>query len=53
MGCISAMIFLGILGGHKFYEEKFKMKFYISYTCGLFGIGIIVDLITILTRCAS
>lgn len=40
-------IFLGLIGIHKFYEGKpFKGIIYM-FTCGLFGIGWIADIITI------
>lgn len=43
-------IFLGFLGAHKFYEGKIGMGILYLFTVGLFGIGIIVDLIGILTK---
>ena len=43
-------IFLGVLGGHKFYEGKVGMGILYIFTVGLFGIGIIVDLIVILCK---
>ena len=43
-------IFLGFFGGHKFYEGKGGMGVLYIFTCGLFGIGIIVDLISILCK---
>ncbi len=43
-------LFLGFLGGHKFYEGKIGMGILYICTAGLFGIGIIVDLITILCK---
>lgn len=43
-------IFLGFLGGHKFYEGKGGMGVLYIFTCGLFGIGIFVDLISILCK---
>lgn len=43
-------IFLGIFGGHKFYEGKAGMGVLYLFTVGLFGIGVIVDFITILCR---
>lgn len=42
--------FLGVFGGHKFYEGKAGMGVLYIFTCGLFGIGIVVDLITILCK---
>ncbi len=43
-------LFLGVLGIHKFYEGR--ILFGILYLCtgGLFGIGVIVDLIILLFK---
>lgn len=43
-------IFLGFLGGHKFYEGKAGMGLLYIFTAGLFGVGILVDLIGILMK---
>ena len=43
-------LFLGVIGGHKFYEGKIIMGILYLFTCGLFGIGVIIDLIVILTK---
>lgn len=43
-------IFIGWLGGHKFYEEKFGMGILYLFTMGLFGIGIFIDFIVLLTK---
>ena len=43
-------MFLGIFGAHKFYEGKAGMGIFYLLTAGLFGIGVIVDLIVILTK---
>lgn len=43
-------LFLGVLGGHKFYEGKVGMGILYCLTGGLFAIGIIVDLITLLLK---
>ena len=43
-------IFLGIFGAHKFYEGKIGLGILYIFTCGLFGIGVIVDLIIILCK---
>ncbi len=43
-------VFLGVLGGHKFYEGKAGMGILYIFTVGLFGIGIIVDFISILCK---
>ncbi len=40
-------IFLGYFGAHKFYEGKAGMGILYIFTAGLFGIGWIVDIITI------
>lgn len=43
-------IFLGAIGGHKFYEGKIGMGILYLFTGGLLGIGVIVDLITLLFK---
>ena len=43
-------LFLGAIGIHKFYEGKIGMGILYFFTCGLVGIGVIVDLIVILTK---
>lgn len=43
-------LFLGFLGAHKFYEGKAGMGILYIFTGGLFGIGAIIDLITILCK---
>ncbi len=43
-------LFLGLIGGHKFYEEKIGMGILYFFTLGLFGIGSLIDLIIILTK---
>ena len=42
--------FLGFLGAHKFYEGKTAMGIVYLFTVGLFGIGWIIDLISILCK---
>jgi len=42
--------FLGFLGAHKFYEGKSGMGILYIFTVGLFGIGVLIDLIVILTK---
>ncbi len=42
--------FLGLVGGHKFYEGKVGMGILYIFTGGLFGIGMIVDFITLLFK---
>lgn len=44
--------FLGVIGIHKFYEEKIGMGILYLFTGGLFMIGVIVDLIMILSGSA-
>lgn len=46
----SLCLFLGFIGGHKFYEGKIGMGLLYFFTVGLFGIGWIVDLIAILFK---
>lgn len=43
-------IFLGFLGGHKFYEGKAGMGILYLFTCGLLGIGVLIDFIIILCK---
>ena len=47
---ILLLIFLGYLGGHKFYEGKAGLGVLYIFTFGLFGIGLIVDFITLLFK---
>lgn len=47
---LALCIFLGFLGAHKFYENKAGMGIVYIFTCGLFGIGVIVDAITLLFK---
>lgn len=42
--------FLGFVGGHKFYEGKAGMGILYILTGGLFGIGWLIDLISILCK---
>lgn len=42
--------FLGIMGGHKFYEGKIGMGILYLCTVGLFGIGVVIDFIVLLTK---
>lgn len=42
--------FLGYLGAHKFYEEKIGLGIVYLLTFGLFGIGWVIDIITILLK---
>lgn len=43
-------IFLGALGGHKFYEGKIGMGILYLFTLGLFGIGVFIDFIVLLFK---
>ena len=43
-------IFLGMLGAHKFYEGRVGMGILYLFTGGLFTIGIIIDVISILAK---
>ncbi len=43
-------VFLGYLGAHKFYEGKIGMGILYMCTAGLFGIGWILDIFTILAK---
>lgn len=43
-------LFLGYLGGHKFYEGKIVMGVVYLFTMGLFFIGVIIDLIALLLK---
>lgn len=42
--------FLGVLGGHKFYEGKIGMGILYIFTLGLFGIGALIDFIVLLFK---
>lgn len=43
-------LFLGTLGIHKFYEKKVGIGILYIFTYGLFGIGVLIDLIKILLK---
>lgn len=43
-------LFLGCFGAHKFYEGKAGMGILYIFTAGLFGIGWIIDIISILCK---
>ena len=43
-------LFLGFVGGHKFYEGKIGMGILYIFTLGLLGIGWLIDMIVILCK---
>ena len=43
-------LFLGMFGGHKFYEGKIGMGIVYLFTGGLFGIGWLIDCIALLCK---
>lgn len=43
-------LFLGFLGAHKFYEGKIGMGIVYLFTIGLFGLGWLIDCITLLFK---
>lgn len=43
-------LFLGGIGAHKFYEGKIGMGVLYLFTCGLFGIGWLIDTILLLLK---
>lgn len=43
-------ILLGVVGAHKFYEGKGGMGILYIFTAGLFGIGWVIDIISILCK---
>ncbi len=43
-------LFLGALGAHKFYEGKGGMGVVYIFTFGLFGIGVLIDFFSILSK---
>ncbi|MBP3627619.1 MAG: TM2 domain-containing protein [Clostridia bacterium] len=38
-------LFLGVFGAHKFYEGRILLGILYIFTGGLFGIGVIIDLV--------
>ena len=40
-------LFLGVFGAHKFYESRVLLGILYIFTGGLFGIGVIIDLIVL------
>ena len=43
-------VFLGVIGGHKFYEKKFGLGIVYLFTYGFFFFGWIIDVLTILSK---
>jgi len=43
-------IFLGVFGGHKFYEGKVLLGIVYLFTAGLFGIGVFIDFVCLLFK---
>ena len=41
-------IFLGVIGGHKFYKGNIKMGILYLFTGGLLGIGWLIDIIKLI-----
>ena len=39
--------FFGVIGAHKFYEGKILLGIVYIFTCGIFGVGVIIDLISL------
>lgn len=46
-------LFLGVVGAHKFYERKIGIGIVYIFTGGLFGIGVIVDIIRLIVKPGS
>ena len=47
---LALCFFLGYIGGHKFYEGKIGLGILYLCTGGLFGIGVLIDLISIILK---
>ena len=47
---LTLCLLLGFLGAHKFYEGKMGMGIVYLFTGGLFGIGVIIDILAILGK---
>lgn len=43
-------IFLGAFGVHKFYEGKILLGIVYLCTCGIFGVGLFIDVISLLFK---
>ena len=40
-------LFLGYLGAHKFYEGRILLGILYAFTGGLFGVGMLIDLVVL------
>lgn len=47
---VALCIFLGVFGGHKFYEGKILFGIIYLFTGGLLGFGVLIDLIILLLK---
>ena len=47
---LALCFFLGFLGAHKFYEGKILLGILYIFTVGFFGIGILIDFISLLFK---
>lgn len=45
---LTLCLFLGVFGAHKYYERKIYIGIIYTLTLGLFGFGVLFDLITYL-----
>ena len=43
-------LFLGVIGAHKFYEGRVLLGILYLLTAGLFGVGVVIDLIVLLFK---
>ena len=47
---LALCVFLGVVGAHKFYEGKTGLGVLYLFTGGLLGIGVVVDIFTLLFK---
>lgn len=43
-------LFFGIFGAHKFYEGRILLGILYIFTVGLFGFGVVIDLISLIFK---
>ncbi len=43
-------LFLGVFGAHKFYEGRVLLGVVYLFTAGIFGIGVLIDLVILLFK---